>query len=249
MKDSSSLFRDLRGRLRDFQSLNTAAGLLEWDMEVLMPRGGGEARALQFGAVMRAAHEVLIADETGRLIDESAGAACSAAPDDTDAALWRWAEREYRRRRRQPAAFVEELASRTSRAQEVWVEARSKNDYALFQPELERMLELKRRQAAYVGDFADPYDAWLEEYEPGMTTSSIETLFAGLKPGLVALVSAVAARAETARLPRLAGSFPSTGSVSSARRWRARWASTSTAAGSTSRPIRFPPRSRATTCA
>jgi carboxypeptidase Taq len=208
MKDASTRFRDLRGRMRDFQSLNTAAGLLEWDMEVLMPRGGGEARALQFGAVMRAAHEVLVSDETGRLIEELSSAAKAAPPEDADAALWRWTEREYRRRRRQPATFVEELASHTSRSQEVWVEARSKNDYALFQPELERMLELKRRQAAYVGDFADPYDAWLEEYEPGMTTADVETLFAGLKPGLVALVSAVAARAEAARLPRLTGSFP-----------------------------------------
>ncbi|MFI5363473.1 MAG: carboxypeptidase M32 [Elusimicrobiota bacterium] len=208
MKDSASRFRDLRDRLRNFQSLNTAAGLLEWDMEVLMPRGGGEARALQFGAVMRAAHEVLVADETGRLVEELAGAARAAAPDDADAALWRWAEREYRRRRRQPSAFVEELASHCSRAQEVWVDARARKDYALFRPELERMLELKRRQAGYVGDFADPYDAWLEEYEPGMTTSAVETLFAGLKPGLVALVSAVAERAGSARLPKLTGAFP-----------------------------------------
>jgi carboxypeptidase Taq len=208
MKDASSRFRDLRGRMRDFQSLNTAAGLLEWDMEVLMPRGGAEARALQFGAVSRAAHEVIVADETGRLVEELAGAVRAAAPDDADAALWRWTEREYRRRRRQPPAFVEELASHTSRAQEVWVEARARSDYALFRPELERMLELKRRQAAYVGDFTDPYDAWLEEYEPGMTTADIERLFAGLKPGLVSLVSAVCARADAARLPKLTGSFP-----------------------------------------
>ena len=208
MKDASSRFRGLRGRMRDFQSLNTAAGLLEWDMEVLMPRSGAEARALQFGAVSRAAHEVIVGEETGRLVEELAGAALSAVPDDADAALWRWAEREFRRRRRQPSAFVEELASHTSRSQEVWVDARSRNDYSLFRPELERMLELKRRQAAYVGDFADPYDAWLEEYEPGMTTAAVESLFAGLKPGLVALVSAIAARAEAADLPKLTGSFP-----------------------------------------
>ncbi|HEX4046441.1 MAG TPA: carboxypeptidase M32, partial [Elusimicrobiota bacterium] len=208
MKDAALGFRQLRARLRDFQSLNTAAGLLEWDMEVLMPRGGGEARALQFGAVSRAAHELLVAGETGGLIEELAPAAAAAPPEDSDAALWRWAEREYRRRRRQPAGFVEELASHCSRAQEAWAEARTRNDYGLFLPELKRMLELKRRQAAYVGDFFDPYDAWLEEYEPGMTTAEIETLFGGLKPGLVALVSAVAERAESARMPRLAGSFP-----------------------------------------
>ena len=208
MKDASSRFRDLRERLRDFHSLNTAAGLLEWDMEVLMPRAASEARSLQFGAVSKAAHEILIAEETGRLVEDLRAAAAAAPADDADAAAWRWTEREYRRRRLQPSAFVEELAAHTTRAQEIWVEARARKDYALFRPELERMLELKRRQAGCVGDFADPYDAWLEEYEPGMTTAAVETLFEGLKPGLVELVANVSARRGSVRIPELKGSFP-----------------------------------------
>jgi carboxypeptidase Taq len=208
MRKTDAGFRELRDRLRDFYTFNTAAALLEWDMEVMMPRGGGETRALQFGAVMRAAHEVVTADRTGRLVEELAEAAASAPADSDDAARWRWAEREYRRRRRQPAAFVEELAAHCSRSQEVWVEARAKNDYALFRPELERMIELKRRQASLVGEFADPYDAWLEEHEPGMTTAAVETMFAGLKPGLVSLVSAVARKAGAASPPALSGRFP-----------------------------------------
>jgi carboxypeptidase Taq len=201
-------FAPLRDRLRDFHSLTTAAGLLDWDQEVMMPRGGGEARALQSGAVRRAAHEIVAADETGRLISGLASAAAAAPADSDDAALWRWAEREYRRRRRQPASLVEEIGVHCSRAQEVWVEARARKDFGLFRPELERMVELKRRQAEALGSFADPYDAWLEEYEPGMTTAGIERLFAELKPGLTALVAAVASRAGAARLPELTGRFP-----------------------------------------
>jgi carboxypeptidase Taq len=208
MKHADARFRDLRARLGNFHSLWTAAGLLDWDQEVMMPRGGGEARALQSGAVRRAAHEILACDETGRLVSELAGPAAEAPADSDDAALWRWAEREYRRRRRQPASLVEEIGAHCSRAQEVWVEARAKSDFALFRPELERMIELKRRQAEVLGDFADPYDAWLEEYEPGMTTAGIEKLFADLKPGLVELVSAVAARAGAVRFPAMPGSFP-----------------------------------------
>ncbi|HXT02424.1 MAG TPA: carboxypeptidase M32 [Elusimicrobiota bacterium] len=208
MKDVSARFGQLRDRLRHFHSLNTAAGLLEWDMEVLMPRAAAEARALQFSAVTKAAHEVIVAEVTGRLLEELAPAAAAAPADDAMAAAWRWTEREHRRRRKQPASFVEELAAHTARAQEIWAEARAKKDYALFRPELERMVELKRRQASFVGEFADPYDAWLEEFEPGMTTSSIERLFGELKPGLVELVAKVSARAGSARLPELKGSFP-----------------------------------------
>lgn len=208
MKRDDSRFRVLRDRLGDFHSLNTAAGLLDWDQEVMMPRGGGEARARQSGAVRRAAHEIVAADETGRLIDELREAAASEPADSNDAALWRWAEREYRRRRGQPASLVEEIGIHCSRAQEVWVKARAQSDFALFRPELERMIELKRRQAEAVGKFADPYDAWLEEFEPGMTTAGIEKLFSELKPGLVALVGKVSARAGSVRLPELTGRFP-----------------------------------------
>src|SRR3569832_1506274 len=208
MKDASSRFRELRERLTRFHSLNTAAGLLEWDMEVLMPRAAAEARAHQFSVVSEAAHAVIVAEETGRLLEELAPAAAAAPADDAMAAAWRWTEREYRRRRRQPTDFVAELAAHTSRAQEIWVEARSKTDYALFRPAHEKLVELKRRQAGLVGQFADPYDAWLEEFEPGMTTSSIEKLFAGLKPGLVELVAKVSARSGSVRLPELKGEFP-----------------------------------------
>jgi carboxypeptidase Taq len=157
--------------------------------------------------VRRAAHELVAAEETGRLL--AALSARLSDPDDEsdDAGLWRWAEREHRRRRRQPAALVEELARATSRAQEAWIEARAKSDYALFRPELERVLALKRRQAEALGASGDPYDAWLEEFEPGMTTADVDRLFAELEPGLVPLVRAAAARGPAPVPAELSGGF------------------------------------------
>jgi len=40
-----------------------------------------------------------------------------------------------------PKSLVEELARVTTMAQQVWIEAREKSDFALFQPHLEKILE------------------------------------------------------------------------------------------------------------
>jgi len=197
----------LRERLGSFHALSKAADVLEWDQEVVMPRAGGASRALQYGAVRRAAHESLIAPETQRLIGALSARLSNPDDESDDAALWRWAEREFRRRRSQSAALVEELARATARAQDVWLDARAKSDFALFRPELEKVLELKRRQAEALAPAGDLYDAWLEEFEPGMTTKDVDRLFAELEPGLSALAKAAAARGRESLPDALRGRF------------------------------------------
>jgi carboxypeptidase Taq len=197
----------LRERLNSFHALTKAADVLEWDQDVMMPRAGAASRSLQIGAVRRAAHEALADAETGRLIDALSRRLSDPDDESDDAALWRWARHEFERRRREPAAQVEELARATSRAQDVWAEARAKADFALFRPELERVVALKRRQAETVGGAGDPYDAWLEEFEPGMTTADVDRLFAELEPGLVPLARAAAARGPSPLPEALRGRF------------------------------------------
>jgi carboxypeptidase Taq len=189
-------------RLRKFWSLDKTSSLLEWDQQVNMPHGGARARGEQVSAVLRLAHETLTDPETGRLLAKLTAGACADEP------LVRWAAREYERRRKLPAVLVEELAAHSSLAHGVWVEARTKSDFALFRPALEKMVDLKRRQADALGAYADPYDAWLEEFEPGLPTAEVDRLFADLKAGLVPLVKAVAAKAGAVDDAPLRGRFP-----------------------------------------
>jgi carboxypeptidase Taq len=187
---AGSGFAALKQRLAEVHALQKACDLMEWDQLVCMPRGGMEARAELFARLRTMAHERFVCDETGDLL---AKAADGYSYDSDEAALLRWGEREYALKRKLPADLVEALARETSRGQEVWVEARSKSDFALFRPVLETIVSLKRRQAEALGG-EDPYDAWLGEHEPGMTTAEVERLFSELKSALVPLVRAVAAK-------------------------------------------------------
>lgn len=188
-----SAVQDLRRRLSEVQALRKAAGLLDWDQRVCMPRGGGPARAAQSALLKRLAHELMTSRETSRLVD--AAARVPGMDYDSDAAaLVRWARRELERKRRLPAALVAELAERESLTHEVWVEARRRDRFKLFLPELEKLLALKRRQAELLAPAgADLYDGWLDEFEPGMKTADLARVLDEVKAGVAPLVRRVAA--------------------------------------------------------
>jgi carboxypeptidase Taq len=82
---------------------------------------------------------------------------------------------------------VEELARVSANAQVEWVEARKVSDFKRFQPWLEKILKLVREVARCYGYQDHPYDALLEDYEPGLTTKKLDALFPPLRDRLSAL--------------------------------------------------------------
>lgn len=99
--------------------------------------------------------------------------------------------RGYDRAVKLPKELVEEIARVTTRAQQVWQEARAANDFPAFQLWLEKVLDLKRQEADAVGYAENRYDALLDEYEPGATAKQIKSVFAALTADLVPLIAAI----------------------------------------------------------
>lgn len=190
--------RALDARLRRFHALDKIGSLLAWDQQVCMPPGGAAERGTQSGLIAGLAHAELTHAETGELLRRLKG-----SPEP----LVEWAEREHERRRKLPAQLVEDLAEHASVAHGVWADARRRSDFKAFLPALEKMVDLKRRQADALAPGGDPYDAWLDEFEPGMATAELDRLFADLKAGLVPLVKAAAAKADAVDDACLRGRF------------------------------------------
>jgi carboxypeptidase Taq len=184
----------LKTRLGEVSDLNKAIALLSWDQQTYMPGGAVAARAEQLATLSRMAHQLFCAGETGRLIDEATPLAEQLPYDSDDASLVRVARRDYGRQCRLPAEFVAEFSRVRAVGRVAWAEARRKSDFAMFQPHLQQVVDLVRRQAEYLGYTEHPYDALLDLYEPDMRTAEVRTLFAELHDGLAPLVKRVAAR-------------------------------------------------------
>ncbi|MBO6575149.1 MAG: carboxypeptidase M32 [Rhodothermales bacterium] len=177
---------DLRRHLGRIADLNAAAAVLEWDMETHMPDAGVAARARQIGTLREFAHELHASDETGAFL---AAAVPSSAVDQD---LLRVAKRDFELAMRMPAELVGEMARVTSLARDAWKTARERDDFPAFAPHLEAVIDCNRRKAEALGYDDDPYDALLDEFEPGMKTARVSQVFADLRTELVELVAAIA---------------------------------------------------------
>jgi carboxypeptidase Taq len=193
--DTTSPIRELaelRARLGEIHDLERVAGLLQWDEQVCMPRGGAEARGAARATVARVLHERATAPQLGTLIDTLEEAADDWDPDGIDAGIVRVARRDFMTSTSIPAALAGEIEHAASTANDAWLRAREardgKGDFTIFAPYLERNLELRLRQAACFPAVAHPYDALLDAYEPDLTSAEVSAVFAPLREGLVSLV-------------------------------------------------------------
>src|SRR5207237_10534125 len=130
-------------------------------------------------------HEMMVAPEMGSLLAQLEN---HPTTDSVASANVREIRRTYNRAVKMPKDLVEELARTTTRAQQVWQEARQADDFQLFPPWLEKIVYLKRQEAQAVGYKEAAYDAFLDEYEPGATASIITNVFAALRECLVRCV-------------------------------------------------------------
>ena len=187
----SEKLEQLKERLGEVTDIGRAASVLSWDQQVNMPPGGNEARGQQLATLSKIAQEKFITDQVGQLIDDLKQEFDGADTD--EAALVRVAARDYDKARRVPPSFIAEQALVTSKAFEAWMEARSKSDFSIFQPHLERVVELTHKYISFFPPAENPYDTLLDNFEPGMKTAEVKEIFDSLRPRQVKLIKAIAA--------------------------------------------------------
>jgi carboxypeptidase Taq len=173
--------------------LASCAELLGWDEDTYMPPGGVAHRGTQMALLAGLVHERQTDPRLEKLLAAVEGSSLVADPLSPEAVNVRELRRTYTRTRRLPRKLVEEMAQVTSLAQQEWAIARRRADFARFQPWLERIVKLKRAEIDALGWDADPYDALLEDYEPGARTAELAALFEVLKRELTPLLAAITA--------------------------------------------------------
>ncbi len=198
----------LKARLARISRLGQAAALLGWDQQTYMPPGAAAARGEQAATLGQLIHEMFVSTETGTLLAEVEAEVAGQDPDSDDVRITTVMRRDYDRATKLPGELVAEVARHTALAQEIWLRARAASDFALFAPALEKMLELTRRTAEYLGYEQHIYDALLEGYEPGARQAEVAAMFAEMKPKLIALTQAIAASDCPADDSLLHGDFP-----------------------------------------
>ena len=88
-----------------------------------------------------------------------------------------------------PEDLVKRIAHAVTVGQQVWSEAKPKNDFAAFLPHLSSIVLLRREEASILAcGSACRYDSLLDQYEEDAKTDEIVVVFANLREQLVPLV-------------------------------------------------------------
>ena len=186
-----STYERLTTHAREVALLKSTQALLEWDERTKMPRAGGDYRAEQVSYLAGLVHRKLTEPAVGEYLSELLDSSLAADRHSDTGAVIHNLKRDYDKKTKLPQALVEELARTSVLGQQLWAEARKANDFAHFRPILEKTVELKKQEAAALGYDDVPYDALLDDYEPGAKTAEVRRVLAGLREQLVPLVAEI----------------------------------------------------------
>jgi carboxypeptidase Taq len=207
-------YQALEQRYRELGHLGHAQAMLGWDEAVMMPVGGGEPRADAMATLAAMMHREVTSSQTGAWL--------AAAQQEQNLDVWQRANlREIVRDRRRATALPETLVRQRTRAatlcEQSWRRARGSNDWAGIKPALGELLNLTREVAARLGEANGlaPYDALIDQYQPGIGQAQIDPIFAELRDLLPPFIERVLAQ-RPRPLP-LPGPFPQAGQEALAR--------------------------------
>jgi len=175
-------------KYRILWALNHVSALAHWDLETYMPKEGAKARGEALSKIASLSQSLFL-DKT--FVDLIEQAAKETGLNEYELAVVRLLKRSLKYYQKLPPEFIEDFVKTTSEATVVWRNAKEKSDFSLFEPYLEKIVQLARKKAEYLGYKEHPYDALLDDYEEGLTTKDAQNFFDSIKNPIVELINYV----------------------------------------------------------
>ena len=169
-------YTELEARFRRLSLLSESIGMLRWDMSVMMPPGGAQARTEQIATLKLLYHELMTDPAVAVDLDRAEDLE---SLDDWQAANLQRMRQRWLHTTAVPADLVEATTRAANATETIWRTARPQSDFKSVLPSFTELLGLVRDGAAAKAAALEvpAYDALMDLYEPGMTTTAIDGLF------------------------------------------------------------------------
>ena len=181
LKNPNSEAERLRFLMQEIADLQSASSVLQWDQETYIPSGASSYRSRQIATLAGLSHEKFTSGEISVLVN-------SLLQENQADQLYHRSllriKKDLSRKEKLNRAFVEQLSHATSEGLSSWEKARKLNEFKVFSPSLNNLVALKKNECELIGYKSHPYDALVEEFEPGMTKTLLDSIFNKLLPHL-----------------------------------------------------------------
>jgi carboxypeptidase Taq len=182
-------YKDYGAKIMD---VNAAIGLLSWDQETYMPDGSSDLRSRQIATLSGILHQMLTSADYHQLLLKLSDDDSLSSEQNRNVQL---SVLDYNKKAKFSTEFVEEMSKSVSIAFQAWQAAKSKNDFSLFEKPLEDLVKLKFKEADIKGYEGHIYNAFVDDYEPGMTVEILDKVFIPVKEKLGPLVERILTKA------------------------------------------------------
>jgi carboxypeptidase Taq len=188
MTRTRELYESYVSKMARIADVRYASALLQWDQETYLPPKGAPYRGQQLTTLSSISHELFCADDLGIILEELMGREDLNTQEKRNVAL---TLDDYRKNKKYPAAFVSALSSQVNKTFHAWIESRKANSFKLYEKELDALVKLKREETGILGFEGHPYNALLDEFEKGCTTTLLDKTFSDLLPKLRDILSRI----------------------------------------------------------
>lgn len=188
-KSTPALYEEYSAKMQKIADVRNAMAVLGWDQETYLPPAGAAFRGQQLTTLSTIAHELFTEPALGDLLQELRQRNDLNSVQQKNVTL---SLEDYEKNRKYPAAFVAELSIATNIAYHAWIKSRKENSFETFEPSLNRMVELKKKEADILGYEGHPYNALLNEYEKGADVQMLDKVFSDVKTSLLPVLQQIA---------------------------------------------------------
>lgn len=190
-------------RLYRFKHL---ASIVGWDHAAVMPPKGNHARSAAMAELGVLMHDML----TDRSLKEKIDQASQESLQPIERANLREMKRSWEAANLLPSSLVEAMTLANSKCEHAWREQRPANDWKAFAPNLKEVVHLAREQARLLADAkaTTRYDALMDMYEPGMSSTQIDVIFGDVKNWLPDLIANARKKQADEAVVATKGPFP-----------------------------------------
>ncbi|MGG1440973.1 carboxypeptidase M32 [Brevibacillus laterosporus] len=191
MSKINQLATDFTTFSKKIQAYNNATAVLYWDLRTKAPKKGMDARSEVISTLSTEAFKLSTSEQMEDYLQRLTEEQTYKQLDAVTQKLVEESKKEFDLNKKIPTDRYQEYVLVTNQAENLWEEAREKNDFSLFRPYLEKIVKMKLEFINYWGPKPDKYDTLLDQYEPGMTVKQLDQIFTLLRDKTVPLVHAI----------------------------------------------------------
>ncbi len=176
---------------KELSVLSGIGALIGWDQMTYMPKMGVIEKSEQSSYLSKIAHEKVVSDKLWKHIEKLNKESNFKKLSEKDQNVVNRLKKDVEKSRCVPTSFVEKLSKTTTLSYQEWEKARNKNDYKLFSPHLEKIVDLEKEYCSFFNISGPKYNTLLDDYEEGMTVDKLRKEFTYLKKELISILEKI----------------------------------------------------------